>query len=263
MSETPEDIALPTQEAGVLFRAEMASQNFILGYWKVLVGIVVAGLVGVLVYGQFTAYESRQQRALAAEVAKIEVPILELQRTLEVIPDQVQEADLAKLASAAESLMAVGAENSGPGAAEAFMKAAELHRALGNTDQQLAAYEAAIPHAEGDLVFAAKAARAAVLLDTGAPDASVAAWQELSQGYQGYLGAFATLQLARTQEATGDVPGAIASYEALMANYADSELATTASDARAALGGTAAPVQAPAPTEAPAPVEEPGPEDAP
>ena len=172
MSETPEDISLPSQEAGVIFRAEMASQNFILGYWKVLVGIVVAVLVAILVYGQYTGYVRNQQRGFAADIAKIEVPITDIQRTLAMAPSEVVESDRTRLQTAAESLMAVGASAWGPAAAEAYMKAAELHRMLGNTEAQLAAYEAAIPAAEGDVEFAAKAARAALLLDTGANEAS-------------------------------------------------------------------------------------------
>ena len=249
MSETPEDISLPSQEAGVIFRAEMASQNFILGYWKVLVGIVVAVLVAILVYGQYTGYVRNQQRGFAADIAKIEVPITDIQRTLAMAPSEVVESDRTRLQTAAESLMAVGASAWGPAAAEAYMKAAELHRMLGNTEAQLAAYEAAIPAAEGDVEFAAKAARAALLLDTGANEASVAAWQELANGNDGFLGEFALVQLARTQEAIGDTAGAIASYERFMSTYTESNRLTEISAARAALG--AAPM-APAP-EAPAP----------
>ena len=249
MSETPEDLSLPSHDAGALFRAEMAAQNFVLGYWKFLVGAVVGGLVLILIYGQTQSGIKARQQGYAAEVARVELPVAQILPNLATQPALVSEGDLAKVEAAATALLAIGAEASGPAAAEAYMKAGELFRLLDQPEQQLIAYEGAVPLAAGDMAFAAASARASLLLNNGSADASVAAWRELSAAHDGFLGAFATLQLARTQRSVGDAAGAIASYDSLMSRFPESDLTTTASDERAGLS-TAAP-SAPAPEDAP------------
>lgn len=74
MTQTPpEDLAVPGgQEAGLAFRAEMAVQNFFMGYWRHLAVIVGVGLVGVLVYGQYSSWNTNRQRAASAQIAQIE-----------------------------------------------------------------------------------------------------------------------------------------------------------------------------------------------
>lgn len=257
MSQTPEDLSLPSHDAGVLFRAEMASQNFVLGYWKLIVGVVVAGLACVLVYGQYTSWDKGRQQAYAADVAKIEIRVTEILPMLEFDPSQVIPEDLGKVATAAAELSTLGSVATGAASAEAHMKAAEMFRLLDNPERQLAEYDAAIPNASGDVVFAARSARAALLVDVGSMEASVQAWQELASSTSGYLSAYTMLQLARTQNLAGDTAGATTSYDALMAQHADSPLALTASEERAALGRTPAAVPAPAPApEEPAPTEQ-------
>ena len=241
----------------------MAAQNFVLGYWKVLVGIVVAGLVGVLVYGQYSNFQRHRQQAYAADIAKVEMGISEIVPTLAFDPSLVTPEDMGKITSAATSYTQIGASASGGGATEAYMKAAELYRLLDKPEDQLAAYEGAIANAKGDLLFAAHAAHAALLLDTGASEASIAEWRELSTQWDGYLGAFATLQLARTLDSAGDSSGAVAAYDDLMSRFADSPLTETASDERSRLSTASPAPSAPAPVEEPAPVEAPAPTETP
>lgn len=256
VSQTPEDLTLPSHDAGVLFRAEMASQNFVLGYWKVIVGVVVGALVCILLYGLAGNWDKARQQAYAADVAKIEIRVTEILPMLEFDPSQVTPEDMGKVATAASELSAIGAAASGPASAEAHMKAAEMFRLLDNSERQLAEYDAAIATAEGDITFAARSARAALLVDVGSIEASVQAWQELASSNKGYLQAFSLLQLARTQTLAGDTTGAMASYDSLMADHADSPLALKASEERAALGRTPAAVPAPAVPVAPAPEEQ-------
>jgi hypothetical protein len=264
VSQTPEDLSLPSHDAGVLFRAEMASQNFVLGYWKLIVGVVVAGLACILVYGQYASWDKGRQQAYAADVAKIEIRVTEILPMLEYDPSQVTPEDLGKVVTAATELATLGGVATGAASAEAHLKAAEMFRLLDNPEKQLAEYDAAIPNAAGDVVFSARSARAALLVDVGSMEASVQAWQELVATTSGYLEAYSLLQLARTQTLAGDTSGATASYDSLMTQHADSSLAERASEERAALDSAAvvvpAPVAAPtepalAPTE-PAPMEQ-------
>lgn len=245
MSQTSDDLSLPSQDAGLLFRAEMAAQNFVLGYWKALVGAVVIGLVGVLLYGQYDSWYKGKQEGVASEIVRVELRAREALGIAAYDPSMLTDEQRASLRTTADELVTIGQAASGPVAAEAHLKAAELYRVLDERDAMRAAYEAALPEARGVVAFAARAGLAAVLVDAGEVDAGIAAWSALATESEGYFGAWATLNLARTQAAANQPDAARASYDQLLARFPESELTAVATDERAALGARASAPAAP------------------
>jgi hypothetical protein len=62
-------LTVPRQEAGLAFRVEMAITAFFLGYWKVLLGIVAATLLGFLALGQYRAHMKSSQQEAASRIS--------------------------------------------------------------------------------------------------------------------------------------------------------------------------------------------------
>jgi hypothetical protein len=236
VSQTTDDLSLPKQDAGVLFRGEMAFQNFILGYWMYMAGAVVLGLVGVLIYGQVRSSREYEQRSIASEIAKIEIGVREAQGMASYDPSLLNDQQRSDLRGAAEALVALSAERSGPEVASAAMYAADLYRLLGDDAAQLSAFETASAHARGSVAFAASAGQASLLLEMGRGDEAIAAWTALATAEQGFLAEYAQIELARANATLGHPDAARAAYDAFLTRFPSSERTAIAQEERAALG---------------------------
>ncbi len=227
MAAETDDLELKPADAGALFRAEMATTNFVLGYWKAMVAVVVVVLASVLFYGQYTTWAEGKQRAAAGRIAlveaRIKVPIINLSEGLAA--EQITSDELAK---AAAELVVIAQETTGPSRVEADLKAAEIFRVLNRNDERRAALDDALPHAEGVLAYAAAGALANLDLEQGQGDAAVERWRALIAKQKGFLAEQATLELGLTLESLGRVDEARQLYADFAVTYPTSSRAETA-----------------------------------
>lgn len=234
-----EDLELAPAEAGVTFRAEMIATNFLLGYWKHLVGALVLGLVTILIYGQYNQYVQRSQRALAAQISEAErqlkVPLVELPSTLQLGLEEAPTAET--LIRAAEKLEAVAKSGKPPGSTEALLKAAELYRLAEAPDRQRAALEAAEARGHGVLAFAAVSALANLDLEEDRGEEAVARLRKLVDGSDGFLAQQAALDLGMALEHLGRPAEAKQVYAEFLEKWSASPRAEVVRRRSARLGG--------------------------
>jgi hypothetical protein len=235
--EDDDDLDLRPADAGALFRAEMATTNFLLGYWKGLLALLVVGLVSVLLYGKLLDYRTTQQKGVAGKVALLEA---KLGAPLITLPDAIDAGQVKQddVTSIAREMLEVSRESSGPGRVEAALKAAELFRIAGSDDERRAALEEAVPYAEGVLAFSAHGSLANLDLEQGNGDAAVARWQTLVETEDGILAEEAMLELGLVYEALGRPDDARKVYADFMARFPESSRFDKAQqrDARLAAG---------------------------
>lgn len=243
----------PNPDAGVAFRAEMWLTNVFLGYWQVLVGVIVAGLLGILVYGQAGSYLQGQQRRAADEISKIELQAYEsvLEAVEPELRPQVQmysgnlpgllilyqqepmlelsEEQILPLGQAADELMTVAEGASGTAAMEAWLNASEYYRISGNTEGRRKALELASEASEGfwqrrkgPLRYAAQGGLANLELEAGNGDSAVARLRTLSDELDGYLAEQATLDLGLVLEHLGRGAEAQTVYASFQSRWPES-----------------------------------------
>jgi len=71
VADSPNDLTVPKTDAGMAFRMEMWATNAILGYWWVLVGVIVAVLMGVAIYGFWDNVVTSGQRQASAQTQAV------------------------------------------------------------------------------------------------------------------------------------------------------------------------------------------------
>jgi hypothetical protein len=226
-----DDLELAPADAGLLFRAEMATTNFLMGYWKYLVGVLVVVLAAFLFYGQYDAWVTRDQRGTAARIAEVEAtlpgPVVDLAAA--VAQAEAEGTDPSEtLRSAATSLSGIAAEARGAARVEAQLKAAEIYRVLGEAEPRRAALEDAAQHAEGVLKYSAVGALANLALEEGDGDKAVAYWQQLVDSQQGYLAEQALLELGLALEALDRQEEARQAYGDFLTRFPESPRAEVA-----------------------------------
>ena len=222
MADDADDgLELRPADAGALFRAEMATTNFLMGYWKGLLAVLIVGLVGVLIYGKYVDYRVIQQKSFAAKVAMVEaklgVPVITLADAMAA--GEVEEADVTRLA---QELLVVSRDGNGPARVEAALKAAEMFRVAAQTEERRAALEEAVAEAEGVLAYSAQGALANLALEEGDGDGAVARWRGLVASESGFLAEQAMLELGLTLEALERVDEARQVYADFMVKYPNS-----------------------------------------
>lgn len=216
---TDEDLQLSPAEAGVAFKAEMAITNFLLGYWKHLLGLVALVLLSILFYNQYRDWTQRSQRELSAQLADAQralpASVVELPQLLalgeEVAPDQ--------LASTADRLMGIARDGSGTAAVEGYLEAAELYRLAGRAAEQRTALDAAAQNARGVLRYAAVGALANLDLEEGRGEEAVARLRELMSSHDGFLAQRAALDLGMALEHLGRAPEADQVYATFLEKW--------------------------------------------
>jgi len=259
VSDTRSDLSLPKQEAGLLFRAEMATTSFFLGYWKHLATVIVLGLLGILIYGQYDANWRRHQRAMTAQTSEEWAKL-----PAQAIPGQLTDDQKTTMQSVADALVKDAAGFSGPAAAEAHLKAAELYRILGKPDQQKAALEGAVPHAKGPLYYAARSSLANLATEQGDNETAVKIYKDLMDEMDGYLAQQAALNLGMTYEAMDRDADARSVYVQFQGKWPNSPIAQQIQARIAHLDATQpegvaapeAPTDHGAPAPAPAPADD-------
>lgn len=199
-----EDLQFHTADAGVAFRTEMAATNFLIGYWKHVLAVMILGLISLVIFDQIRTASTNAQRETSAQIAKVErdlpvpiymVPVAKLQGS-EGLDDDA-------LRAAAVALATIGQDSSGVGAAEAHLKAAELYRVVGDNAERRTQLEAAQGSAKGVLSFSVESALATLDIEDGDVDAGIQRYRGLMADSDAYLAQQAALELGTALEALG------------------------------------------------------------
>jgi tetratricopeptide (TPR) repeat protein len=222
VQDADDDLDLKPARAGTLFRLEMFTTNFLLGYWKQLVAVVVVFLVMILAWGQYNDITRRNQRETAARIAE---RLGELSQPLPYVAEAIakgEEVDTAKLEEVADGLIAIGNGASRAARVEAYLTAAELYRLADLPDKQRSALTQAVESGEGILGYSASAALANLELAEGDGDASVQRLRELVRSSEGYLAEQAQIDLALALEHLGRKDEAAQVYDEFLQQFPES-----------------------------------------
>ena len=217
------DLQLAPEDAGAVFRAEMAATNFFMGYWPQILGVLIVGLLGVFFYGQYGSYVQHSQRAIASRIADVERDLT----AASTDDDRV---------GAAAQLEAIGSASSGTASIEARLKAAELYRRAGETDKRRAVLESASEDSTGLLHFAAESSLAAMDLNADHGAAAIGRYRKLADDSSDYLAQEASIELARALEVLGRVDEADKVYGDFLSRWPDSPRAAEVESSRALVG---------------------------
>lgn len=260
-----DDLDLKPARATAMFRAEMFATNFLLGYWKHIVAVVVIALVSVLVWGQYTDFHRRAQRDASRQIAE---KLGELPNEIPYLAESIaqgEEVDRTKLAEVADGLVAIANGTAGTARVEAELHAAELYRMANDPEKQRNALTAASADGGGALGFAAESGLANLELAQDQGDAAVTRLRALADDNEGFLREQALLDLGLALEHLGKNDEAAKVYADFITEFPDSPrkaLAQTRNNR--VTGAPAAPAPAPAPEPAPpAPADGEGGEPAP
>jgi hypothetical protein len=127
-----------------LFKARMALANFVLGYWRFGVGLLVVILAVSFVYGQVSERSREAQRAQHAEIERV---FDKLATTLEGQTDEA--AQKAAVSAAAADLEAVLSGTDGVASAYGWMRLAQLKDSVDDAAGATAAWTEAATRADG------------------------------------------------------------------------------------------------------------------
>ena len=224
--EEDEDLQFHTADAGVAFRTEMAATNFVIGYWKQTLAVMISGLICLVIFDQVRTAGVKDQRTTSAEIAQVErdlpvpiymVPVAKMQGSEGLDDDSLR--------ASAEQLAGIGAKSRGVGSAEAHLKSAELYRVVGDNESRRTQLEAAQDNAEGVLAFSVESALATLDIEDGNVDAGVARYRGLVADSEAYLAQQAALELGTSLEALGRSDEASEVYASFLARWPDASSA--------------------------------------
>lgn len=253
-----DDLELKPADAGAMFRVEMFTTNFLLGYWKHIVATVVVILVSILVFGQYQDYHRRTQRSTTAQIANALGELPDSLPQLSALIANGEAVDAAKLEATGDQIVAVADDASGTARVEGYLAAAEVFRLADKPDKQRAALNTAAEDGAGILGYAAQGGLATLELAEGQGDAAVERLRKLSQTQDGFLAEQAMIDLGLALEHLGKNADAATVYNDFLTRFPDSpradEVKERQSRVAAGPGTPAAPAgDAPAPAgDAPA-----------
>jgi hypothetical protein len=234
----------PPQEQDALFRAQMALQDLILGYWKYGVYAVLLVLLGALVYGGVTSWTRSKAEGHYAEISRVDfrMPKVDQMARFGLAPmdDPNDVQRMSDLQEGARRFEAAAADAKGAAAVYAWLKAAEAWKRAGKDAEALAAAEKANAVGAEDLAgFTAGSAYASALRDAGQADQAIAVLTSLSTRFEGLYAEEALLALAGAQIDAGKTADAKATIESFKTRFATSPRAerVAALESRLVTGG--------------------------
>ncbi len=197
----PETSGAPQADADALFKAQMALADVGLKYWKHAFGVILLVLAGVFVRGQWTEHVAESNRASFSSIAKVDRAVPDAFTMGPNGPETLTDADAtARLVKAADEYVVIAGRANGASAVEAWLKAADAYRRVGDSGKQLSALTAAASlEAEGAVAYGADLAYARALVATGKVDEAMAHLRTTAGAMTGFYGEQALLELARVQ----------------------------------------------------------------
>lgn len=222
-----EESELPQSQEDPLFQAQMWVYDRVMTYWRhgaLALGVI---LLGSLVYGLYDSWAVNRAKTAEAAMAAIEfrVPKPSELSMMGIGPadDLNDPSRVANLEEGARRLQAAAESASGPQAAQAWLKAAELWQRLGRNAETKAAFEGALK-AEGDDIFGfvAHNGLASIALDEGKIDEAITHLRAVADADRGFFGEQALIALARAQAQNGKGAESQTTMEELRKRYPDS-----------------------------------------
>lgn len=225
------------EEQDVLFRFQMALAHYFFGYYKHALVVIGIGLAVIGAVGMYHDHVKEQQEGWQARLSEVEakVPAVDPMAMYGLAPadDRSNPERMAALETAAKGFEAIGAEANGTAAAMAWLRAAEMWKRAGKTDEVGAAFEKAhAAAAPGAVGWAARAGLASSRAEKGDIDGAATLLREAANGKDFYAerGLYELGQLYARSERPDDARKA---FEEFGGRFADS---TLADDVAAAMG---------------------------
>jgi tetratricopeptide (TPR) repeat protein len=238
--EPTNDLEVVNPDAGFAFRAEMFMTNVVMGYWKIIVGVLVTFLACVLVYGNYLNWYTGGQYDTSDQVANVLRQFDSAHPKVLAPGSFVNEYSLytsAPLALgadeelrrhaqiAAEKLGEIGASGTGTSGAQAYVLSSEFYRILGQPEKRKLALEAAATMSAAEAQGAFSLALASTAHQAGDVDAGLDGFSAGADTYKGtFVAQWALLERARVLRDLGRKDEAIADLDALITAYPDGSL---------------------------------------
>lgn len=212
------------EEVDYLFQARMSLFKWFTRNWKGFAGAAGIVLVVALAYNVYESVTTSQSRdgASAIHAVDIKMPKVEPMARMGILPlDDLSDANrVANLEEGARRYEAAANGTGGSSAAEAWLKAAEIHERLGSAVQDKAAYEQALgAYDKGILGFGAHTALAGIALEAGDTADALAHYATLAGREDGLLAEQALIYQAVVYEDMGDQAQLQATYDSFMERF--------------------------------------------
>lgn len=192
------------EEVDHLFRAQVKVQDFLLGYWRHGVAMVGVGLVGVLVWSLWHSRVERVQLAATRAMSAVDSKVAALDPMGAGVPVLATEKDEELARRAAERYEEIAGDGTRAAAAEAWLKAADLWLALGESERAMTAYQAAArAYKKGVFGAAAWNGVAVLALASDDVDGAVEAWRKVGE-LEGALAEQGLASAAKALKERGD-----------------------------------------------------------
>ena len=234
-------VPFPDHEEDVLFKTQMKVLNLLLGHWKKGLAIVGAGLLVVLVVGEYGAMQTDEQRDIQAQIADID---RRMPKESAAVSFGIQPADdspevMANLEEGARRYATVAEEAVGTGAVMAWLKSGAAWERVGNIENAKAAYASA--HAQGvtgTVGWSAASQYASLQANAGDVDGAIATLKSLEVKVQGLELEQSKLAVAYILEDAGRISESQSALNSFVTAHPKSALIEQAQDALLRLGNT-------------------------
>ena len=225
-------------EVDVLFRAQMTVTNFLLGYWKHMLGVLGIVLAGVYGYSYWTEHSRDHQRELQAAIQKVtlDVPQPDQMALMGLAPmdDPADTERVAALKKSAEDFEVVAKGGSGTGAVMAWMEAAKLWERAGDASRAKIAWKAAYDLKPQDiLAWSTGANYASSLANEGDIDGAAAVYRAFADDPKadGYIAERALYELGQLFEGSGRIAESQQAYTEFTTRFPNSDLSARVAEA--------------------------------
>ncbi len=202
-----DDLSLKPADAGLIFRAEVAVTNFGLTYWRHMLVIVVLGLLGTLVLGQYRNWRIASERKGSADVAAALTTL-----------DTTSEPDEAALKATAQAVQTAALGLGGSARVAGLLQSAELFRLGGDNAGRRASLTAA-GEPSGVLGYSVASGLAAVDLEDAKVDEALARYVAFGQSSDPFIAQQAHWDQALVLESLGRKAEAKVVWEAWLAAW--------------------------------------------
>jgi hypothetical protein len=229
--EEEEGDLLDDEEEDALFKARMGVVNAFLGYWKHALGVAGSVLLGAFVFGTWQNHITEQQQDIHAAVARIDRNVQKLASAdgaTDPLGGGFTELFRAAIAEQAVAMEAVAATSVGPGAAYAWISAADLYGAVDDDAAAVRCWSGA--HAlglPGELGWAAANGHASAMAQGGDVDGAILIVEPFAAPESvGLVAEEAQLAVARFYMDAGRIDDGIETLEAFLDRFPESPMVT-------------------------------------
>ncbi len=258
------DLAIEPDSGGIAFRFEMWFTDTLLRWWKHLLALAVAVLIGALLWGQWRNMVQNEQRNTTSAIAdaenKLPGDLTELAMRRAGLGGDEEKLDVGKLGDNATTIFQIAFSATGTARMEAALKAAEIYRLAGDSAGRRKALALVEGEGSGVLRYAVVSGLAAVDVEDGQPDNALRRLESLFSE-QDFLAQRAMLDAAAMLEALQRGGEAVRILDQYLARWPDASDKDEVGRRRDRLAGakpadaaaTTTPAEPPAAPSAPAP----------